>query len=253
MKKFFKAYNLKRVKHGFFGRVGGSSKGIYSSLNISFNSDDDPLNIVKNRVIISENLGLNSEKIFFLNQQHTNKVIFFDSKINENDIAKVEADAFITDKKNIGIGIVTADCAPILAYEAESGFIAGIHAGWKGALTGICENTVLKLKEIGVDVKKLAIAIGPCISKQNYEVKEDLVEKFLTQDLSFKNSFTMIGGKIFFDLSGFIKIRFEEMGIYNIEILDMCTYADDRMFFSNRRSHIKLKKDFGRMASVISL
>ena len=253
MKKFFKAYNLKRVNHGFFGRVGGSSKGIYSSLNISFNSDDDRQNIVQNRVIISENLGLNLEKIFFLNQQHTNKVIFFDSKINVNDIAKVAADAFITDKKNIGIGIVTADCAPILAYEAESGFIAGIHAGWKGALAGICENTVLKLKEIGVDVKKLAIAIGPCISKKNYEVKEDLVEKFLTQDSSFENSFTIIDGKIFFDLSGFIKIRFEEMGIYNIEILDMCTYADDRMFFSNRRSHLMLEKDFGRMASVISL
>ena len=253
MKKFFKAHNLKRVKHGFFGRVGGSSKGIYTSLNTSFKSHDDPQNVVNNRVIISENLGLNPEKLFFLNQQHTNKVIFFDSKIDVNDITKVEADAFITDKKNIGIGIVTADCAPIFVYESESGFIAGIHAGWKGALSGICENTVLKLKEIGIDIKKLAIAIGPCISKQNYEVKEDLVEKFLTQDSSFESSFIRIDGKIFFDLSGFIKIRFEEMGIYNIEILDMCTYANDEMFFSNRRSHIMQEKDFGRMASVISL
>ena len=115
------------------------------------------------------------------------------------------------------------------------------------------KNPVLKLKKTGVDIKKLAIAIGPCISKQNYEVKEDLVEKFLTKDTSFEKSFSIIDGKIFFDLAGFIKIRFEEMGIYNIEIIDMCTYSDDHLFFSNRRTHKMGEKDFGRMASVISL
>ena len=253
MEKVFKAYNLREVKHGFFGRVGGSSKGIYSSLNISFKSADKPHNIIKNRKIISEILETESEKVFFLNQSHTNKVIFFNSKMNVNDINKIEADAFITDRKDTGIGIMTADCAPILAYEAESGFIAGIHAGWKGALAGICENTILKLKETGVDIKKLAVAIGPCISQQNYEVKEDLVRKFLEEDPSFENSFKRIGKKIFFDLAGFIKIRFEEMGIYNIEIIDMCTYSDDQLFFSNRRTHKMSGKDFGRMASVISL
>ena len=253
MEKIFKAHNLRNVKHGFFGRIGGSSKGIYSSLNVSFKSADNPQNIIKNREIISESLRTNSEKVFFLNQQHTNKVIFFDSKVNVNDINKIEADAFITDRKDTGIGIVTADCAPILAYESESGFIAGIHAGWKGALAGICENTILKLKETGIDIKKLAVAIGPCISLENYEVKEDMVKKFLKQDSSFEHSFSRIGGKIFFDLVGFIKIRFEEMGIYNIEIIDMCTYSDDQLFFSNRRTHKMGKKDFGRMASVISL
>ena len=253
MEKVFKAHNLREVNHGFFGRVGGSSKGIYSSLNVSFNSADNPQNIIKNREIISESLGTNSEKVFFLNQKHTNEVIFFDSKVNVNDINQIEADAFITDRKNTGIGIVTADCAPILAYESESGFIAGIHAGWKGALAGICENTILKLKETGMDIKKLAVAIGPCISQENYEVKEDMVRKFLKQDSSFENSFNRIGKKIFFDLAGFIKIRFEEMGIYNIEIIDMCTFADDEMFFSNRRTHKMQEKEFGRMASVISL
>ena len=253
MEKVFKANNLKEVKHGFFGRVGGSSKGIYSSLNVSLNSADKPQNIIKNREIVSESLGANPEKVFFLNQKHTNEVIFFDSKVNINDINKIEADAFITDRKNTGIGIVTADCAPILAYESESGFIAGIHAGWKGALSGICENTILKLKETGMDIKKLAVAIGPCISQENYEVKEDMVRKFLKQDSSFENSFNRIGKKIFFDLAGFIKIRFEEMGIYNIEIIDMCTYSDDQLFFSNRRTHKMGEKDFGRMASVISL
>ena len=253
MEKVFKANNLKEVKHGFFGRVGGSSKGIYSSLNVSFNSADNPQNIIKNREIVSESLGANPEKVFFLNQKHTNEVIFFDSKVNVNDINKIEADAFITDRKNTGIGIVTADCAPILAYESDSGFIAGIHAGWKGALDGICENTILKLKETGMDIKKLSVAIGPCISQKNYEVKEDMVRKFLKQDSSFENSFNRIGKKIFFDLAGFIKIRFEEMGIYNIEIIDKCTYADDHLFFSNRRTHQMREKDFGRMASVISL
>tara|TARA_X000001036_G_scaffold438550_1_gene486684 strand:+ start:1269 stop:2030 length:762 start_codon:yes stop_codon:yes gene_type:complete len=253
LEKVFKAHNLREVKHGFFGRVGGSSKGIYSSLNVSFNSADKRQNIIKNREIISKNLGTNSEKVFFLNQQHTNEVIFFDSKVNVNDINKIEADAFITDRKDTGIGILTADCAPILAYESESGFIAGIHAGWKGALAGICENTILKLKETGMDIKKLAVAIGPCISQENYEVKEDMVGKFLKQDPSFENSFNRVGKKIFFDLAGFIKIRFEEMGIYNIEVIDMCTYSDSQLFFSNRRKHKMREKDFGRMASVISL
>ena len=166
MTKLFKAHNLREVKHGFFGRVGGSSKGIYSSLNVSFNSADKPQNIIKNREIISECLGTNSEKVFFLNQNHTNEVIFFDSKVNVIDINEIQADALITDRKNTGIGIVTADCAPILAYESESGFIAGIHAGWKGALAGICENTVLKLKETENDLKnkiKKKLLFGPNI------------------------------------------------------------------------------------------
>ncbi len=253
MKKFIKARNLSGVKHGFFGRVGGISEGKYSSLNVSFNSADNPHNIIKNRKIVSETLGVNSEKVFFLNQKHTNKVVFFDDKTTVNEIRKVEADAFITNKKNTGIGIVTADCAPILAFDSESGFIAAIHAGWKGALTGICENTILKLKKNGVDTKKLAVAIGPCISKKSYEVQDDMVEKFLTIDPSFENSFDRVDGKIFFDLAGFIKIRFEEMGIYNIEVIDMCTYADEKMFFSNRRTYKMLEKDFGRMASLISL
>ena len=253
MKKIFKAHNLREVKHGFFGRVGGSSKGIYSSLNVSFNTADKPQNIINNREIISKSLGTNTEKVFFLNQHHTNRVIFFDSKVDINELDNLKADAFITDRKDTGIGIVSADCAPVLAYESESGFIAGIHAGWKGALTGICENTILKLKETGIDIKKLAVAIGPCISQENYEVKEDFVNKFLKQDTSFENSFNRIKGKIFFDLAGFIKIRFEEMGIYNIEIIDMCTYAYDQLFFSNRRAYIMRENDFGRMASVISL
>ena len=253
MEKFFKAQNLQRVKHGFFGRVGGISKGIYSSLNVSFNSADSPLNIIENRKIVSETLGANSDKVFFLNQKHTNKVVFFDNKTSANDIIKLEADAFITNKKNTGVGIVTADCAPILAFEPESGFIAGIHAGWKGALAGICENTVLKLNEIGIDTKKLAVAIGPCISKKSYEVKDDFVKRFVKHDSSFENLFNKVDGKIFFDLAGFIKIRFEEMGICNIEVIDMCTYADEQMFFSNRRTYKMLEKDFGRMASVISL
>ena len=112
-------------------------------------------------------------------------------------INKIEADAFITDKKDTGIGIVTADCAPILAYDSDSGFIAGIHAGWRGALAGICENTILKLKKIGIDTKKLAVAIGPCISKGNYEVKEDLVKRFLNQGSSFENHFNRMEEKIY--------------------------------------------------------
>ncbi len=253
MIKLFRSKNLKELKHGFFGRAGGSSRGIYSSLNVSFTSGDNARNIRKNRTIIIDTLKIKEKKVFFLNQQHTNKVVFFDKKTDETHVVKTEADAFITNEKNIGVGIVTADCAPILAYEADSGFIAGIHAGWKGALNGICENTILKLLENDVDIKKLAVAIGPCISKKNYEVKNDMLNKFLEKDSSFESYFEKANDKIYFDLAGFIRNRFEVMGIYNIETLRMCTYENFKIFFSNRRTCHNLEKNFGRMASVISL
>ena len=187
MLKLFKSKNLQSVKHGFFGRSGGVSTGIYSSLNLSEKTADSAMNICANRALVMDKLEITSQKIFFPNQQHTNKSVFINKETDLDNIKNIPADAVITNMDGIGVGILTADCSPILAYESESGFILAIHAGWKGALAGVCENALNSLKDLGVNIKKFSVAIGPTISTKCYEVKIDFVEAFIKTDPYFEN------------------------------------------------------------------
>ena len=189
MLKLFKSKNLQSVKHGFFGRSGGVSTGIYSSLNLSEKTADSAVNICANRALVMDELEISNQKVFFPNQQHTNKSVFIDKETDFDKIRHVPADAVITNINGIGVGILTADCSPILAYESESGFILAIHAGWKGALAGVCENALNSLKDLGVNIKKFSVAIGPTISTKCYEVKIDFVEAFIKTDPYFENFF----------------------------------------------------------------
>ena len=156
MLKFFKSKNLQSVKHGFFGRSGGVSTGIFSSLNLSEKTADSAVNICANRALVMDELEISNQKVFFPNQQHTNKSVFIDKATDLDNIRHMPADAVITNMDGIGVGILTADCSPILAYESESGFILAIHAGWKGALAGVCENALNSLKDIGVNIKNFS-------------------------------------------------------------------------------------------------
>ena len=253
MVNMFKSKNLQSVKHGFFGRSGGVSTGIYSSLNLSERTTDSKANIYANRELIMNELDLSSQKVFFPNQQHTSNVVFIDKKTDFDKVSHKPVDAVITNIKGIGVGILTADCSPILAYESESGFILAIHAGWKGALAGICENALNSLKDLGVDIKKISVAIGPTISKKCYEVKLDFVEGFLKTDPYFEKFFIKKNTNYFFDLTLFIESRFNLFGVYDINNLGLCTYENPELFFSNRRAYHKSERDFGRMASIISL
>ena len=135
MVKMFKSKNLQSVKHGFFGRSGGVSTGIYSSLNLSENKTDSKANIYANRALVLDALDITSQKVFFPNLQHTNNVVFIDKKADFDKLSYEPVDAVITNLKDFSIGILTADCSPILAHESESGLILAIQAGWKGALT----------------------------------------------------------------------------------------------------------------------
>ena len=189
MIKMFKSKNLQSVKHGFFGRSGGVSTGVYSSLNLSENTTDSKANIYANMALVLDALDISSQKVFFPNQQHTNKSVFIDKETDIDKIRHMPADAVITNVDGIGVGILTADCSPILAYESESGFILAIHAGWKGALSGVCENALNSLEDIGVNIKKFSVAIGPTISTKCYEVKIDFVEAFIKTDPYFENFF----------------------------------------------------------------
>ena len=253
MVNMFKSKNLKSVRHGFFGRSGGVSTGIYSSLNLSEKTTDSKANIYANRSLVMDELDISSQKVFFPNQQHTSNVVFIDKKTDFDKVNYKPVDAVITNLKGIGVGILTADCSPILAYESESGFILAIHAGWKGALAGICENALNSLKDLGVDIKKISVAIGPTISKKCYEVKLAFVEGFIKIDPYFENFFIKKDDDYFFDLTLFIESRFNLFGVYDINNLGLCTYENPELFFSNRRAYHKSERDFGRMASIISL
>ena len=249
----FKSKNLQSVKHGFFGRSGGVSTGIYSSLNMSENTTDSKVNIVENRKLVTDELKISSQKVFFPNQQHTSSVMLIDKKTNLDKVKHMPADAVITNMKGIGVGVLTADCCPILVHESESGFILAIHAGWKGALAGVCQNALNCLTDLGVNIEKCSVAIGPTISRKYYEVRIDFIEAFIKTDPYFENFFIKKDDKYFFDLTLFIQSRFNLFGIYDIVNSDLCTYENPEYFFSNRRAYHNSEIDFGRMASIISL
>ena len=249
----FKSKNLQSVKHGFFGRSGGVSTGDYLSLNLSEKTTDSKVNVYKNKRLVLDKLGISNKKVFFPNQKHTNKVVLIDKKTDLDEIRSMPADAVITNIGDLGVGILTADCSPILGYESESGFILAIHAGWKGALAGVCENALNSLTDLGVNVTKFSVAIGPTISSKCYQVKIDFVELFIETDPIFEKFFIKKDDNYFFDLTLFIQSRFNLFGVYDIVNLGLCTYENPGLFFSNRKAYHNSERDFGRMASIISL
>ncbi len=165
--------------------------------------------------------------------------MIIDEKTDFDKVSKKPVDAVITNLKGVGVGILTADCS--------------LHAGWKGALTGICENALTSLRDLGVDIKKISVAIGPTISSKCYEVKSDFFETFIKTDPYFEHFFIKKDGNYFFNLPLFIESRFNLFGVYDIHNLGLCTYENSELFYSNRRAYHKSEKDFGRMASIISL
>ena len=166
--------NQKYVSHYFFNRFGGTSKGIYKSLNCGKGSKDKIANINKNLKIVSKKIGCNNENLVSLNQIHSNKVY----KISVIPKKRLTGDAMITNKRNIAISILTADCAPILIIEKKQKFVGAIHAGWKGAFKGIVKKTIQLLKKNGCSEKDMIACIGPCIKKNSYEVKDDFFKLF---------------------------------------------------------------------------
>ena len=174
----------KDIKHCFFSRKGGKSKGVYKSLNCGRGSQDKKKYVKKNIIIACKKICKSYKKLILLNQIHSNK--FFFIKNNKLKKSKLIGDALITDQRKIIIGVLTADCAPVLIYDKKLKIISAIHAGWKGAYKGIIQNVVEQLRKRGSETKNLIAAIGPCISQKSYEVQNDFESKFLRQ--SKKNS-----------------------------------------------------------------
>ena len=245
-----KLQKFENLKHCFFSKKNGFSKGSYASLNCGLESGDKKENVLKNISLVSQKIGCKDELLITLNQTHSNKVVYFE---NESSIKnKLPGDAIVTKIKNVGIGVLTADCAPILLYDHSKKIIGCIHSGWRGALNGVIRNTVKKFKELNSNIDNLIAVVGPCIGKESYKVKIDFFKKFINQNLKYEEFFKKITDeKYIFDLRGFINSEIFNSNIKNIENIEMDTFSEKEFFYSYRKSCLNNEQDYGRCISVI--
>ncbi len=242
----------KKIVHGFFNRKGGKSNGIYKSLNCGPGSNDKQDNIKKNLNIVKNKISKKSGNIFLLNQIHSDKFVYINKNFKFNK-KKIKADAIITDQRNIPIGVLTADCVPILLYENRKNMIAAIHAGWKGAFKGIINNVINFMIKRGCKKRNIIAAIGPCIGQKNYNVRVDFKKKFLKKSRNNKIFFKNVKDIIYFDLPNYVKFQLKLNKITNIDMKNSDTFIKKNNFFSARRS-LKLKHDdYGRNISIIMI
>ena len=245
-----KLKKFENLKHCFFSRKNGVSKGYYESLNCGLGSGDKKENVLKNLELVAKKITCSKESLITLNQKHTNQVIHFDSDRSVKN--KLNGDAIVSEVKNIGIGILTADCAPIFFYDHKKKIIGCAHAGWKGALNGVIRNTVKKFNELNSNNNDLISVIGPCINKKNYKVKTDLFKKFIDQDKKNEIFFEKVSNQNYvFDLRGYINKEISNLNIKNIENIEKDTFSEKDFFYSYRRSCLNKEKDYGRCISVI--
>ncbi len=252
MIKSKKLSKFSEISHGFFNKNGGVSKGMYKSLNCGIGSNDKKKNIKNNLQIVKSKLRTKSGQIFFVKQIHSNKFVFLrkDSKIKTSSI---KADAIISEKIKVPIAVLTADCVPILIYDKSRKIIAAIHAGWKGAYKGIVRRVIKFMLKKRCSPKNMTVAIGPCISEKNYEVREQFREKFLKKDKQNIVFFSVKKNKIYFNLTNYIKKQVKSNLIKNIDTINIDTFNKRNNFFSARRSLKLNHNDYGRNISIIMI
>jgi len=237
------------VNHGFFNKINGFSKGIYKSLNCGKGSHDNKKNIEKNLSYVERKILSKKNNIVLLYQIHSSK-FFYLKKIPRK---KLIGDGFITNVKNLPLGILTADCAPILILDTKKKIIAAVHAGWKGAYKNIVIKVLKKLTSLGSKKKDIIAVIGPCIAQYNYEVGIEFRNKFIRKNMNNLIFFNLKKRKIFFDLSKYIYNQLFSFGILKIDVINKDTFNAKNNFFSARRSLKRNEPDYGRNISVIML
>ena len=240
---------FKNIEHGFFDRKGGISRGIYKSLNCEPGSFDKKINIKKNLNIVLNKIKYKKKNLILLNQMHSDKFYY----LKKNPKKRLKGDGILTNHKQLALGILTADCAPILFYDPKKKIIGAAHAGWKGAYKRITKKIINFYLKNGSNLKDIYIVIGPCISQKNYEVKNDFKKKFVKQNLNNKKYFKSKANKIFFSLKDYIAGQLKEFGIKNIEIIKKDTFNVKNNFFSARRSLKNKNNDYGRNISIIMI
>ncbi len=248
---FVAAPMLANVPHGFFGRRGGVSSGDLASLNCGLGSGDDPALIAENRHRAAEAV-LPGAALAGLYQVHGNRCVIVD---DSTDLAaRPEADALATRTPGILLGILTADCVPVLFADTEAGVIGAAHAGWKGAIAGVSDATLAAMEGLGASRANITVAIGPCIGRASYEVDEGFVQRFLADDPANERFFA--GGKpghAMFDIAAYVAVRLAAAGVSRIAIGGQDTYAEEADYFSYRRACHRGENSYGRQMSLIGL
>ncbi|HEV2562590.1 MAG TPA: peptidoglycan editing factor PgeF [Rhizomicrobium sp.] len=246
-----RAKNLSTIAHGFFGRQGGVSTGIFASLNCGPGSGDERQAVAENRRRVMEELG--GGKLATLHQIHSPNVVTVTQAWEMGQ--GPQADAMVTNIPRIALGILTADCAPVLFADAEARIIGAAHAGWKGAISGVIESVLDAMEKLGASRARIAASIGPCISQKNYEVGPEFRARFLDADPANVRFFipSNTPDHFHFDLEGYTAARLAAAGIGAIEPLCACTYAREADFFSFRRATHRKEGDYGRQISAIML
>jgi YfiH family protein len=241
------------VRHGFFTRQGGVSEGVYASLNCGFGSNDNPAHVAENRVIALGALGFPSDALVTAYQIHSADVVVADDPWPPARAPK--ADGIVTSRPGIALGVLTADCAPVLLADAEAGVIGAAHAGWRGAIGGILEATARAMEKLGAGLSSTVAVVGPCIHQRSYEVGADLRDAVLAAEGDGRDLFQSgaRAGKYQFDLPGFVVRRLRRLALGAVACVDADTCADETRFFSYRRAVKQGEADYGRELSAIAL
>jgi len=246
-----KLSDLPTISHGFFGRRGGVSKGIYESLNAGIGSDDWPEVVAENRARIAEVIGAPTHNhLQSVYQIHGADVVHLTKPLSE----RPEGDAMVTRAKGVALCILTADCAPILFADNKAGVIGAAHAGWKGAVAGAAERTVEAMVELGAQPKHIRAVVGPCIAQRSYEVGPEFHETIM-QTAPWADSLFAPGegDRLHFNLQTFVKNKLARLKLGWVDVIAHDTYEMSDIYFSNRRRVHAEEPDYGRNASVIML
>lgn len=249
--EILKADSLSDVQHGFFTRKGGASSGVFSGLNCGYGSSDQHEIVKINRTRVAEAMQVDPSHLVSVYQVHSPDVVAVEGPINGQ---MPPADAMVTKTPGLALGILTADCQPVLFADKEAGVIGAAHAGWKGALDGVLEATMDVMEQQGATRGNITAVIGPSISQRAYEVGPDFFEMFLDHDRENARFFANgEGDRMLFDLPGYGLHRLRDYGVGTAEWTRHCTYSDPERFFSYRRCTHAKEADYGRLISSIRL
>lgn len=239
------------VRHGFFTRAGGVSEGIYRGLNAGVGSSDSAENVAENRARVATWMGVSPDRLVTLYQIHSADALVLREPFSP---PRPKADAMVTDRPGIVLGVLAADCGPVLYADAEAGVVGAAHAGWKGALTGILEATIEAMEGLGAKRERIAAVLGPSIGPENYEVGPEFVARFIEADAANDAYFSPSAnaGHAMFDLNRYTVDRLARAGV-EASMIGRCTYADEESFFSYRRATHRREPDYGRQISAIAL
>lgn len=240
-----------RIRHGFFTREGGISTGIHAGLNVGIGSSDDRAAVAENRARVAGWFGLPVERLATQHQVHSPDV----TVISDPDhLPRNHADAMVTDRPGIILGVLTADCGPILFADAGAGVIGAAHAGWKGALDGVLEATIAGMEKLGARRERIVAALGPSIAQPHYEVGPEFVERFVARNPDYARYFipSETPGHAMFDLPGLTVDRLVAAGV-QASSLGLSTYPDEKRFYSYRRTTHRKEPDYGRQISAIAI